>query len=156
MEASAAVAVLLMMAPFAPCHDKMEKFTKLPSCGKVCPVATKFVLPISKTRFRGQHKIQAISEGKDVRLLIKVSQIKGRLIFLEGHGLFRVRRESVDLGIKQNRDFTNAHNFEFFRSEPHGARADCKGSRARHDDVFCGREGAEIEEANQSISWSTT
>ena len=120
----------------------------LPSCNEVCPVARKFALPIGEARFRGQHKIQAISEGKDARLLIKVGQIKGHLILLEGHGLLRVQRGSVDLGIKQNRDFTDAHDFGFLGSEPHRARVDCKDSRAGHDNIFRGREGAEIEEVN--------
>ena len=128
----------------------------LPSCNEVCPVARKFALPIGEARFRGQHKIQAISEGEDARLLIEVGQSEGHLILLEGHDLLRVRHGSVDLGIKRNGDFTDAHDFGFLRSKPHGARADCEDSRAGHDDVFCGREGAEIEEVNRSISWSTT
>ncbi len=90
----------------------------------------KFTLPVGEAQFRGQHKIQSISEGKDTRLLIKVGQNEGPLILLEGQCPLRVSHGSVNLWVERNQGFANAHDFGFSRGKSRGAGAYGKDRRA--------------------------
>ena len=55
-----------------------------------------------------------------MRLLIKVSRSKGRLILLEGHHLFWVSHGSVDLWVEQNGGFADANDFWVSRGKSRG------------------------------------
>jgi hypothetical protein len=81
----------------------------------------KFSLPVGEARFRSQHKIQSISEGKDSCFLIEIGQSEGRLILLEGHCLLLVSHGSANLWVELNGGFADAQDFGVLRGKSCGA-----------------------------------